>query len=105
MPTDENYDFNLEKQRAAQRLRELGARSKYKQQATLSRHDKTEDDSASCRPQKNNSPLGFLSEIGLPFFNNSDIDSDIALIIGLVLILSAENSDKLLLLALLYILI
>ena len=105
MTTGENYDFNLEKQRAAQRLKELGARSKYKQCRPEPQSGENGFGKIPDKSQKNDNPFGFLSEIGLPFLNNSVIDSDIALIIGLVLILSAEKSDKLLLLALLYILI
>ena len=90
----ENYDFNLEKQRAAERLKELNARSKYRQGETQSKQKKSQ-------PEKS----GFLSDFNIPFLSNMGIDSDMALIFGLILILSSEKSDKLLLLALLYILI
>ena len=91
---DANYDFNLEKQHAAERLKELNARSKYRQGNTQNTAKKSE-------PQKS----GFLSDFNIPFLSGIGIDSDMALILGLILILSSEKSDKLLLLALLYILI
>ena len=98
MPSGENFDFNLEKQRATERLRELNARSKYKP-----------NNSGIKRPADNahtdNRPQGILSQLNIPFLGDLGSDSDTALILGLVLILTAEKSDKLLLLALLYILI
>ena len=46
----------------------------------------------------------FLSGMNLPFLNNLKNDGDMALILGLLLILISEKSDRLLMLALLYIL-
>lgn len=91
---DNNYNFNLEKQRAAERLKELNERSKYRQ-------SNTQNTAKATMPEKS----GFLSGFNIPFLSSMGIDSDIALILGLILILSSEKSDKLLLLALLYILI
>ena len=99
MPENERFDLHLEKQRAAERMRELNARSKYRQNAPVT------DTHRHTNNTEPNSPPGFLSELNIPFLSNIKFDSDIALILGLVLILSSENSDKLLLLALLYILI
>lgn len=102
MPPDEKFDFNLEKQRAAERLRELNARSKYPNNFTAppcnvkSRGNKTDK-----RPEHPD----FLPGLKIPFLGDLALDSDLALILGLVLILTTEKADKLLLLALLYILI
>lgn len=94
MLSDANYDFNLEKQRAAERLKKLNEMSKYRQGKTQSTVKKSEHEKS-----------GFLSNFNIPFLSGIGIDSDLALILGLILILSSEKSDKLLLLALLYILI
>lgn len=47
----------------------------------------------------------FLGGMNLPFLNNLKNDGDMALILGLLLILISEKSDRLLMLALLYILL
>ena len=85
-------------------MHELNARSKYRQNKPPHKplncnENKRADNSTS----ENES--GFLSELNIPFLRDMRIDSDIALILGLVLILTTEKADKLLLLALLYILI
>lgn len=46
----------------------------------------------------------FLSGMNLPFLNNLKNDGDMGLVLGLLLILISEKSDRLLMLALLYIL-
>ena len=46
----------------------------------------------------------FLSGMNLPFLNNLKNDGDTGLVLGLLLILISEKSDRLLMLALLYIL-
>ena len=94
MPSYESFDLNTEKERAAQRLRELNARSKYKSAAQCAKEQNAE-----------NKPPDFLGNLGIPVLSNLKLDSDILLIAGILLILSAEKSDKLLLLALLYIVI
>lgn len=99
MPENEKFDLHLEKQRASERMRELSARSKYRQNAQTT--DKRPNSSA----KEQSGMPGFLSELNIPLLGNIKLDPDIALILGLVLILTSENSDKLLLLALLYILI
>lgn len=58
-------------------------------------------------PQKQNKNDGindFLNGMNLPFLNNLKNDGDMGLVLGLLLILISEKSDRLLLLALLYIL-
>ena len=101
MPFYESFDLNTEKQRAAQRLRELSARSKYKSaaQCKIGQNAGAESDKAEGKTPD------FFGSIGMPILSNLGLDSDILLIAGMLLILSAEKSDKLLLLALLYILI
>lgn len=67
-----------------------------------------ESPSKKNQPQKNtlNHKKGnsFLGELNLPFADIFSKESDISLIIGLLLILMSENSDKKLLFALIYIL-
>ena len=102
MPPDENFDFNLEKQRAAERMRELNARSKYPPNFGAQQCD------VKCQNKKVEEHHGhneFLPGLKIPFLDDLTLDSDLALILGLVLILTTEKADKLLLLALLYILI
>lgn len=101
MPYDGNYDFNLEKQRAAERLRELGARSKFKP-AFCSAAQNAGDHESRQGVEK---PPDFSPGTGLTVLGGLNLDPDIILILGLLLILYAENSDKLLILALIYILI
>lgn len=104
MPPNENYDFNIEKQRAAERLRELNARSRYHTNRPPYKNMNCDGEPHLINGKKAERH-NFLSELGIPFLGDKGIDSDIALVLGLVLILTSENSDRLLLLALLYILI
>ncbi len=99
---NENYKsgFGEEKQRAVERMREMNARSKYKHPVIQSGEENRRQNSA---PQ-GEAPRSFLTNLNIPFLSNIGVDGDMALILGLVLILSAEKSDRLLLLALLYIL-
>ena len=92
---NQNNSFDIEKQRAVERMRELNARAKNIKNG--------------CAPHKNphtanSTPPGIPGGINIPFLKDIGIDADISLILGLALILMAEDSDKLLLLALLYIL-
>ena len=61
--------------------------------------DKTQ--SFNTKPQKSNIGTG----LNIPFLDSILKDSDSTLIIGLLLILMSENSDKMLLFALIYILL
>ena len=54
--------------------------------------------------QKSSGAGGFLSGLDLPFLDIFSKDTDVALIIGLLLILMSEKADKKLLFALVYIL-
>ncbi len=82
-------------------MREMSARSKFKQQYSPGQ---TAEKNEKNLPYKPEPAKSFFSNLNIPFLGDIGADSDMALILGLVLILSAEKSDKLLLLALLYIL-
>ena len=56
------------------------------------------------KQNKNDGINDFLNGMNLPFLNNLKNDGDMGLVLGLLLILISEKSDRLLLLALLYIL-
>lgn len=99
------YDFDREKQLAAQRLRELGARSKYRQTGKPPQNTAGGNNGGGTCRLNSDAPADFPPKLNLPFLSEAGGDSDMALILGLLLILSAEKADKLLLLALLYILI
>lgn len=60
---------------------------------------------APSKAQKGDGITTFLSGMNLPFLNNLKNDGDMALILGLLLILISEKSDRLLMLALVYILL
>ena len=100
----EDYGFTLEKQRAVERMRELNARAKYKHNASAStaspQHESSDNNRRFAASQAD-----FHTGINIPFLSDLTTDSDISLILGLALLLLSEKSDKLLLLALLYILI
>ena len=102
MPPDEKFDLNLEKQRATERLRELNARSKYPPNFNSQQCDVKDQNKKADEDHVHNE---FLPGLKIPFLGDLTLDSDLALILGLVLILTTEKADKLLLLALLYILI
>ena len=68
---------------------------------------KTAQKTSQTTPQKsphNDGISTFLSGMNLPFLNNLKNDGDTGLVLGLLLILISEKSDRLLMLALLYIL-
>lgn len=94
--------FNAEKQQAIERMKELNSRSKYRQNthsANMAHQNKNRSGANSKQ-----SSQSFLSGFNIPFLSDIAADTDISLIIGLLLILISEKSDKLLLLALIYIL-
>lgn len=122
---DQNNSFILEQQQAMKRMREMSARAtmnsshkmppappfvKTPQSNTLPKNipvpDRKEDSTPPNEPCAQKDGLdNLLSSLNLPFISNLRQDSDVALILGLVLILLAENSDRLLLIALVYILL
>lgn len=89
--------FNSEKQRAIERMKEMNSRSKYRPASLNVQNGKNER-------SEYRATQSFLSGFNIPFLSDIGKDSDISLIIGLLFILMSEKSDKLLLLALLYIL-
>ena len=122
MPTGDNFMF--EQQRAVERMMEMNRRSKENQGAQAPTHNmppapafvrlndnpKYQDDGVTPRE----APQSFLtatkkepskSGFSLPILDTLKIDRDTTLILGLLLILWSEKSDRYLLLALLYILL
>ena len=99
-------DFFLERQRAVERMRETANRSRY----TPPQRSATPPPAQ--KPPRENPPQGrgdsldsIITGLNIPFLNRIKTDSDTALILGLVLLLTAEKTDRLLLLALIYILL
>lgn len=128
----DNNEFLNEKRQAIERMRELNRRSAFKdtphkmppapsfvkvnnsynshekanfsqvpQRYNRPKHEKREIHNT---VSKENPPLSIFGNGGLPFFKSLKTDGDITLILGLILLLASENSDRSLLLALLYIL-
>ncbi|MBR4123652.1 MAG: hypothetical protein IKY45_00320 [Clostridia bacterium] len=96
-------DFKRQQQAAVERMRQMNARatqSNYKSQPP-------KKEQPACEPhiKKPAAKNSFLSGINIPFLDNLSSDGDTALILGLLLILISENTDKTLLFALIYILI
>ena len=124
MNTDDNM-FLAEQQKAVERMMEMSRRS-----GSLSHHrmppapsfvkrpeeginenqpnkeTKQPEKSQTSQPQKERKSGGvpFLGNMQIPFLSSLKGDKDMTLVLGLILILMSESSDRLLLLALLYIL-
>lgn len=101
-----NNEFFLERQRAVERMRETANRSRYTPPPVSAPPPPAQ------KPPRENPPQGkrdsldtILTGLDIPFLNRIKTDSDTALILGLVLLLTAEKSDRLLLIALIYILL
>ena len=126
----EESDFLLQQQRALERMREMNARSKappsphkmppspsfVKIPKADSRdfHNNSQNHSEfenkqSKASENTNQKKDFISEFlsgdfsNMPILHSLKEDSDMALLLGLLLILYSEKSDRLLLMALLYI--
>ena len=91
-------EFELRRRQAVENMRQMNARSTAPsvEQPKPETH-KTEQGNIKIK----NSPLG----ANIPFLDFLSTDKDAALIIGLLLILMSERSDKTLLFALVYILL
>ncbi len=89
-----NNTFQKQQQEAVQRMREMNARSTFK--------EPPEPEPQKEKQQQNNSLLGSLN---LPFLDSLKKDGDATLILGILLLLFSEKADKRLLFALLYILL
>ena len=101
-----NHDFFLEQQRAVERMRETANRSRYAPpQKSAPPPPPPPEPAKAPPPQKQDSLDNILSRLDIPILNRIRTDSDTALIIGLFLLLAAEKSDRLFLLALIYILL
>lgn len=106
-----NTDFILEKQKAIERMKEFYSNSPPDLGSVKSvppfvklGEDKPPRPNAENNSQK--SPFSFnLEGLNLPFLNDLKTNGDLGLILGLVLLLVCENTDKLTLIALLYILL
>lgn len=100
-------EFYRQQQAAVERMRQMNARatkSNYKSPSTKQEHAAPEQHKDNHI--KNTSNKGsFLGGLNIPFLDNLSSDGDTALILGLLLILISENTDKTLLFALVYILI
>lgn len=124
----DNSAFLLEQQKALERMMEMskrsqGAASPHKRppapsfvklgndnriQAEEKRKEETPMEEKKTPPPINTAQRGIipsLSNLQLPFLSGLKKDSDMTLILGLILILMSEKSDRLLMLALLYILL
>lgn len=85
-------DFIKQQQSAVERMREMNSRSAFKE---------SKQQKPPPKPQNNN----ILKSLNIPFLDSLSTDGDMALILGLLLILMSEKTDKTLLFALVYILI
>ena len=88
-----------ETRRAVEQMRRMSSRSRYPNDGCVKENETI---SAGSKAPTGKAPL--TPSPGIPFLRNFGLDQDMALILGLLLILTAEGSDKLLLLALIYIL-
>ena len=106
-----NTDFILEKQKAIERMKEFYGKSPpdFGSVKSVPPFVKMGEDEPPRPQTKNNtqkSPFSFnLEGLNLPFLNDLKTDGDLGLSLGLVLLLVCENTDKLTLIALLYILL
>lgn len=88
-------DFYRQQQSAVERMREMNSRSAFQNEKKPMQNIKPP------KPKEHS----FLKGLNIPFLDSLSTDGDIALILGLLLILMSEKTDKMLLFALVYILI
>ena len=126
-------DFLRDSRAAVERMREMNSRSKFQDGGSRrmppvppfvkipngnanekysGREEVANDREHRSEPEQNTPPKtdgahgsGGSPLLGLPFLNSLGKDSDVTLILGLLLILFSEKADKLLLFALVYILL
>lgn len=94
MMITENNFYELQ-QSAVERMREMNSRSAFKPPPQKPQNPPLQ------KTQNNN----LLSTLNIPFLDKLSSDGDMTLILGLLLILMSEKTDKTLLFALVYILI
>lgn len=96
-------EFIIEQQKAIERMKKLAENSSNPKNIPPVPHFvKTEKQNTD--DEKSGFPFDF-SSLNIPLLDKLKTDKDMGLILGLILILMCENSDKLLLLALSYILL
>ncbi len=86
-------EFNARSHSAIEEMKKMNTRSTNKQPPLNS----------PPKPTKKSGSL--LGDLGLPFLENLKTDGDLTLILGILLLLLSEKTDKRLLFALLYILL
>ncbi len=104
----DSQNFFLEQQRAVERMKESASRSRYaptNQQPKNKESKSTPQDKEQNPKPQTDAIDSIISRLDIPILNRIKTDRDTALILGLVLLLTAEKSDRLLLLALMYILL
>ena len=100
----DNNEFYLKQQEALQQMREMSSQAKIKSSHT--QHEQPAQTPKSNNFVKQNKEYDAAqSLLNIPFLNNLFKDGDSTIIIGLLLILMSEKSDKMLLFALIYILL
>lgn len=92
-----NNDFYKQQQSAVERMREMNSRS--------TNNNPQKQIPAQKPPQQKPKDNSIFGSLNIPFLDSISSDGDIALILGLLLILMSEKTDKTLLFALVYILI
>lgn len=103
--THGSNDFFLERQRAVERMRETANRSRYTPPPKSAPSPVQKPPRENPPQNKRDSLDSIITGLDIPFLNRIKTDSDTALILGLVLLLTSEKADRLLLLALIYILL
>ena len=93
-------DFNKARQNAITEMQRMNSRSTNNQPPPIK--EESPPPKHASHHKRNNSPLGSLD---IPFLENLKTDSDLTLIIGILLLLLSEKADKRLLFALIYILL
>lgn len=92
-------DFSRSCDAAIERMRKMSEKSAF----YLGKNQKPPQQTPT--PQKPPQHQSFLPSFNIPFLDSLTKDGDSALILGLLLILISEQSDKMLLFALIYILL
>lgn len=100
-------EFIIEQQKAVERMKKMAGHSNIKKDNTPQAPPNAKTDKTGKPDEKiQNCKLPFeISNLNIPFLSSLKNDKDAGLILGLILILFCENSDRLLLLALIYILL